>query len=382
MSTIHKASKIIRILKENGYDAYVVGGAVRDHLLKMATQDIDITTNAKPYQVAKLFKTKPTGVKYGTVTVLFGQDTFEVTTYRIDGPYQDNRHPEEVSFEATVEDDVKRRDFTINGILMDETGTVIDYVGGQEDLKAKTIKTIGDPFIRFEEDALRMMRAFYFQAKLGFQIDRQTRDAIRTLRHKLLFIANERILSEIIKILKGPYVKKAIQSMITTGVHEVLPGLKEGLIYATTLEDMPFVDVFFTLAFTLHGSVPKEWTFSNKHRHRYETASFLAKQPQPFDSYTLYTYGIELCLLANRVSYMMKLTKNYKTLIEDTYQNLPIQSDLDLKLRAPEMIELTKKKAGAWVKQLQTDMVIEVLKGRLNNEKSALEAYVLAHTKE
>ncbi len=377
-----RAMKVVQILKQNGYEAYIVGGAVRDHLLKTQLTDIDITTNAKPYQVAKHFKTKPTGIKYGTVTVLFGPDTFEVTTYRIDGVYQDSRHPEEVSFEATVEDDVKRRDFTINGMLMDEKSQIIDYVSGQEDLKSKQIRAIGDPMVRFEEDALRMMRAFYFQAKLGFQIEKKTRDAILELRHKLLEVSNERILNELIKTFKGPYLKRAIQSMVTTRVHEVLPGLKEGLLFIQNLDDMPFVDAFFTMAFTLHGEVPKAWTFSNKHRHRYETASFLAKQPQPFDPYTLYTYGLDLCLLGNRVAHLLGYSKNLKQTIEEAYKRLPIQSDLDLKLRAPEMIELTKKKAGAWVKKIQTDMVIEVLNGRLINEKSALEAYVLSHVKE
>lgn len=382
MSTINRAIKVLNVLQDNGYEAYIVGGAVRDHILGVPTTDIDITTNAKPHQVAKLFKTVPTGIKYGTVTVLYGSDSFEVTTYRIDGEYQDARHPEEVSFIATVEDDVKRRDFTINGILMNDKREIIDYVGGKEDLRNKLIKTIGEPFQRFDEDALRMMRAFYFQAKLGFQIDRNTRDAITTLRRKLNDVANERILVELIKMFKGPYLKRAIQSMVTTQVHEILPGLKEGLLFALTLDEMPYVDAFFTMAFTLHGNVPKEWTFSNKHRHRYEMGSFLATQPQPYDPYILYTYGLDLCLLGNRVSHMLGKTKNHKHQIEETFKNLPIQSDLDLKLRPNEMIQLANKKAGAWVKQIQTDMVKEVLNGRIKNEKSELEAYLLAHMKE
>lgn len=382
MSTINRAIRVINVLQENGYEGYIVGGAVRDHLLGVPTTDIDITTNAKPYQVAKLFKTVPTGIKYGTVTVLFGTDQFEVTTYRVDGEYQDARHPEEVSFIATVEDDVKRRDFTINGMLMNDKREVIDYVGGKEDLRNKLIKTIGEPFQRFDEDALRMMRAFYFQAKLGFQIDRNTRDAITSLRHKLSNVANERILVELIKMFKGPYVKRAIQSMITTQVHDVLPGLNKGLEYALTCDDMPYVDAFFTMAFTLHGSVPKEWTFSNKHRHRYEMGSFLANQPQPYDPYTLYTYGLDLCLLGNKVAHILGKAKNFKRQIEEAFKNLPIQSDLDLKLRANDMISLTNKKAGAWVKQMQTEMVKEVLNGRVKNERSELETYLLAHIKE
>jgi len=379
MSSINSAKKVIYDLKKQGYEAYIVGGAVRDHILKQPTTDIDITTNAKPHQVAKIFKTKPTGLKYGTVTVFMGDETFEVTTYRIDGEYVDNRHPEEVTFCETVEEDVKRRDFTINGILMTEKGELIDYVNGRGDLQMKIIKTIGDPVERFTEDALRMMRAFYFQSKLGFQIDKDTRDAITEMKDNLKTVAMERITNEIIKILQGGYVKKALKSMVTTEVHEVLPGLKLGIEYSEQMDEIPFVDAFFTLCFTLNGSIPQEWPFSNKHRHRYETARMLAATNQAFDPYTLYTYGIDLCLLANRVNYMLKKTPNLKNKIERDYKNLPIQSDLDLKLRATEMIALANKKAGAWVKNLQTEMVIEVLNRRLKNEKNALERYVLDH---
>lgn len=379
MSTIRGAKKVIYELKKQHYEAYIVGGAVRDHILKQPTTDIDITTNAKPHQVAKIFKTKPTGLKYGTVTVFMGDETFEVTTYRVDGQYIDSRHPEDVLFVESVEEDVKRRDFTSNGLLMTEKEEIIDYVDGRADLQLKIIKTIGNPIDRFNEDALRIMRAFYFQSKLGFQIEKETRDAITEMKDKLKDIAMERILNEMIKLLQGGHVKKALKSMITTGVHEVLPGLKEGIIYAEDMDEIPFVDAFFTLCFTLSGSVPASWPFSNKHRHRYETARMLSESNQTFDPYTLYTYGIDLCLLANRVNYMLKKTKNLTNKIELDYKNLPIQSDLDLKLRATEIIALANKKAGAWVKNLQTEMVVEVLNRRLKNEKSELERYVLEH---
>lgn len=382
MSTLNSAKKVIYELKKQGYEAYIVGGAVRDHLLKHQTTDIDITTNAKPYQVSKIFKTKPTGIKYGTVTVFMGDETFEVTTYRIDGEYLDGRHPDMVVFAETVEEDVKRRDFTINGLLMTEQNKIIDYVKGQEDIRMKLIRTIGNPEDRFNEDALRMMRAFYFQAKLGFQIDRSTRDAIAELKYKLKDIAMERILQEIIKLLKGKYAKQAIQSMVTTGVHEVLPGLKKGILHIQNMEDIPFVDAFFTLCFTLNGSIPDEWPFSNKHKHRYETASMLANTYKEYDAQILYTYGLDLCLLANKVNFMLNRSKNNKSKIEEDYKNLPIQSDLDLKLRASDMIKLANKKAGSWVKTLQTQMVQEILSNKLKNEKSVLEAYVLEHVKE
>ena len=379
MSTLKGAKRVIQDLKRQGYEAYIVGGAVRDYILRQPLTDVDITTNAKPFQVAKLFKTKPTGLKYGTVTVFMGTETYEVTTYRIDGEYVDGRHPEEVTYSESVVMDVARRDFTINGLLMTESDEIIDHVNGRKDIESKLIKTIGNPNDRFNEDALRMMRAFYFQSKLGFQIDRETREAISNLKDRLKDVSMERILAEMIKILQGKYLKMAFQSMITTGVSKVLPGLHQGIEYTLTLDELPFVDVFFTLAFTLNGHVPSEWTFSNKHRHRYEIASKLAIENKEIDAMMLYTYGIDLCLLANRVTYMLKRSKNKKVEIETLYQNLPIQSDLDLKLRATEIIKIANRKAGAWVKEIQTKMVVEVINRRLENNREALIEFVKAH---
>ena len=379
MSTLKGAKRVIQDLKRQGYEAYIVGGAVRDYILRQPLTDVDITTNAKPFQVAKLFKTKPTGLKYGTVTVFMGTETYEVTTYRIDGEYVDGRHPEEVTYSESVVMDVARRDFTINGLLMTECDEIIDHVDGRKDIESKLIKTIGNPNDRFDEDALRMMRAFYFQSKLGFQIDRETREAISNLKDRLKDVSMERILAEMIKILQGKYLKMAFQSMITTGVSKVLPGLHQGIEYTLTLDELPFVDVFFTLAFTLNGHVPSEWTFSNKHRHRYEIASKLAIENKEIDAMMLYTYGIDLCLLANRVTYMLKRSKNKKVEIETLYQNLPIQSDLDLKLRATEIIKIANRKAGAWVKEIQTKMVVEVINRRLENNREALIEFVKAH---
>jgi len=382
MGTLKGARKIIEVLKKSGYEGYIVGGAVRDHLLRIPLTDVDITTNAKPHQVAKLFTTKPTGLKYGTVTIIMHDETYEVTTYRIDGDYLDGRHPEEVTFAVTAEEDVKRRDFTINGLLMTETGEVIDYVDGQLDLRARIIRTIGNPSDRFNEDSLRIMRAFYFQAKLGFQIDKTTQIAIESYRFKLKDIAMERIMNEMLKMLKGDHVRRALQTMVHTKVHEVLPGLEKGILYIQKMEEIPFIDPFFILCFILNGSIPESWPFSNKHRHRYETAMMLANTYKTFDPYVLYTYGLDLCLLANRVSHMLGRVKNMKNKIEEDFNNLPIQSDLDLKLRATDIIRIADKKAGAWVKKLQTEMVVEVLNQRLKNEKSELEAYVLKRVKE
>lgn len=382
MSTIKTAKGVLFELKKKGYEAYIVGGAVRDYILRMPINDVDITTNAKPHQVSKIFRTIPTGIKYGTVTVKYKDEQFEVTTYRIDSEYSDDRHPDQVTFSESVIEDVKRRDFTINGLLMNDRQEIIDYVEGKQDINSKIIRTIGDPYKRFEEDALRMLRAFYFQSKLGFQIERTTRDAIESLRERLINVSMERIVNELIKTIQGPHLKKALKTMVTTRIHEVLPGMQKGIEHILTMEDMPFVDPFFTLCFALNdGVVPKAWTFSNKHRHRYQQAAELANKTTEFDAYYLYTYGLDLCLLANKVNYMLGRSRNLKDMIEESYHHLPIQSELDLKLRATEMIEITGKKAGAWLKDIQQEMVLKILKKELKNDKDVLKAYLIKHIK-
>lgn len=378
MRTLENAKMVLKILKKHGYEAYIVGGAVRDHILKMPLTDIDITTNAKPYQVGKIFNMKPTGLKYGTVTVLFRDEKFEITTYRLDGPYEDDRHPDRVTFAETVEEDVIRRDFTINGLLMDENMEIFDHVDGKKDIDAKFIRAIGDPYLRFSEDALRMLRAIYFQSKLGFQITKETRDAMFDLKDRLKNVAMERILAELIKILKGKHLKKALKTMVTTGIHEVLPGLEKGIAFIANQDEMPFVDVFFTMCFTLNrGIVPSKWKFSNKQKHRYLTAAKLANTKTKFDAVDLYTYGIDLCLLAARVNYMLKRERLIQNELLTLYDQLPIQSELDLKLKPYEMMDMLNKKAGAWLKEIQHKMVLAILNGQLENNKEDLKDFLL-----
>ena len=382
MKSLDDAQMVLKILKKNGYEGYIVGGAVRDHILNMPLSDVDITTNARPYQVAKMFQTKPTGLKYGTVTVLFRDETFEVTTYRIDGPYEDGRHPDRVEYADNVNDDVMRRDFTINGLLMDENLQIFDYVDGKKDIEARMIRAIGDPYLRFSEDALRMLRAIYFQSKLGFQITKETREAIFDLKDKLKDVAMERVLVEIVKIFKGKHLKRALKTMVTTEIYKVLPGLEKGILYCAELDEMPFVDVFFTLSFALNkGIVPSKWQFSNKQKHRYMTASKLANSKTTFNSVDLYTYGIDLCLLAARVNYMLKRAPLMQNELMSLYEKLPINSELDLKLKPHTMMAIADKKAGAWLKEMQHKMVLAILNKEIKNEEDVLKAYFIENMK-
>lgn len=193
---------ILNTLKENGYEAYIVGGCVRDSILNKEPKDWDITTKAKPEDVIKLFdKVVLTGIKHGTVTVIVGKEAYEVTTYRTDGEYEDNRHPKEVQFVSSLKEDLARRDFTINAMAYNEYEGLVDYFGGIQDLNNKIIKTVGEPKRRFNEDALRMLRAIRFSAQLNFKIEEDTLCTIKDLKNNIQNISKERIREEFNKIL-------------------------------------------------------------------------------------------------------------------------------------------------------------------------------------
>lgn len=197
---------ILDTLKKNGYEGYAVGGCVRDALLGRVPQDWDITTNAKPLQVKALFRrTIDTGLQHGTVTIMLDHIGYEVTTYRIDGEYEDGRHPKEVSFTGSLSEDLMRRDFTINAMAYNETEGLVDLFGGREDLEKGAIRCVGAPRERFTEDALRMMRAIRFSAQLDFGIEEQTMDAIRGLADTIRKISAERIQTELLKTLTSAH---------------------------------------------------------------------------------------------------------------------------------------------------------------------------------
>ena len=194
--------QIIETLEQHGYEGYAVGGCVRDSILGRIPNDWDITTSATPQQVKKLFpRTVDTGIQHGTVTVLMGKEGYEVTTYRVDGEYEDARHPKEVTFTANLEEDLRRRDFTINAMAMDESGAVTDLFGGREDLSRRVIRCVGEPETRFREDALRMLRAYRFAAQLGFSLDAQTQAAIRRCAPLCASLSRERVREEAEKTL-------------------------------------------------------------------------------------------------------------------------------------------------------------------------------------
>lgn len=201
-----KVKYIIETIENAGYEAYAVGGCIRDSILGREPNDWDITTSAKPEAVKALFRrTIDTGIAHGTVTVMLEKDGFEVTTYRIDGEYEDHRHPTEVIFTENLREDLRRRDFTINAMAYNERCGLVDIFGGMEDIERKMIRAVGCAMDRFQEDALRILRAIRFSAQLGYEIEEETSQAIRVLAPTLEKISAERIQVELVKLLTSPH---------------------------------------------------------------------------------------------------------------------------------------------------------------------------------
>ncbi len=219
-----KVHHIINTLEEAGYEAYAVGGCVRDSILGREPDDWDITTSAKPEEIKRLFpRTVDTGIKHGTVTVLLGGEGFEVTTYRIDGVYEDGRHPSEVTFTASLKEDLRRRDFTINAMAYNARSGLVDLYGGLADMENRVIRCVGNAGERFDEDALRMLRAVRFSAQLAYRIEEATGEAVKALAPNLQKISAERIQVELVKLVTSPnpdYLRTAYELGITA---QILP---------------------------------------------------------------------------------------------------------------------------------------------------------------
>lgn len=235
-----KALPILKQIEQAGFEAYFVGGSVRDWILGLPIHDIDIATSAYPEEIKQIFKkTVDTGIQHGTVMILDHGIGYEVTTFRTETGYQDYRRPDKVTFVRSLKEDLKRRDFTINALAMQSDGVIIDLFDGLKDLKAKQITAVGNPQERFHEDALRMMRAVRFESQLGFSLTPATKQAITNNAQLLSKIAIERIQVELIKLLLGQSYQNGLKTFIMTKLYQYCPGLNENEAALTKLCHLP-----------------------------------------------------------------------------------------------------------------------------------------------
>ena len=251
-------SFVLTRLKERGHHAYAVGGCIRDTLLGLSPNDWDVTTSALPEEILETFSDKhtiPTGLKHGTVTVMLNKEPIEITTFRIDGAYTDARRPTSVTFTDRVAEDLSRRDFTVNALAWNEAEGIVDCHDGIGDLERRIIRAVGVPEVRFGEDALRILRAYRFSAKLGFEIEESTRKALISEAYRLQNISRERIASEFCRLITASHATEALRMMQEDGIFPYIFGAEFALCrdILDQINTLPSDDFIYRLAFLLHG---------------------------------------------------------------------------------------------------------------------------------
>lgn len=397
-----QALPVLQRLIDHGYEAYFVGGCVRDLLLQRSINDLDIATNAFPEEVKAIFQhTVDIGIEHGTVLVLWDHDSYEITTFRTESDYQDFRHPDSVTFVRNLSEDLKRRDFTMNALAMTITGDIIDLYQGIADLNQKKIKAVGLPQERFSEDALRMLRAVRFSSQLGFFIEEQTLSAIKKQCQYLSYISVERITVEWHKLLIGEYRNLGLRYLIDTAMYQYLPGLdhaKTALSAMTLLSEEPFPDevigwvlLGYYLDKTSDDITPllKQWKLSNDLIKKIKQVLSLVLIYQDQGTWTvfdLYQASESLLRFASKtLDYLNLLSCSYDDHIKKvitTYQHLPIKKRTDLSIDGYFLQHYFNQKSGAWIGRALSFLEYHVLLNHVANEQDSLLNYLTHHQEE
>ncbi|HJV46394.1 MAG TPA: CCA tRNA nucleotidyltransferase [Bacillota bacterium] len=359
------ANEMLIILENHGFPSYKVGGCIRDQLLGLQVKDIDIATAAKPEQVMEIFpKSIPTGIQHGTLTIPYKGDLFEVTTFRIDKEYKDHRHPSGVEFVDRIEQDLSRRDFTINAMAMDRSGNIIDPYGGGKDLQNKMIRAVGDPYQRFEEDPLRVLRGIRFSSRLDFAIERQTWQAMLSTGKQLVHISKERIRDEWRKIIESD---TALQGLRLLGEPGLLPFEEWRNLFATCSKNfhnnpiLVYEKPAFRWAVLLAlGRVEKSislftlWKFPKLLIQEIQSYLDIIFAPLPSDlevKKLLAMHGLERTLEAFRIRSFIGWdgVQPDEGVLTQWDREFPIRSLKDLAIQGHDILQVMGKPPGPWL---------------------------------
>lgn len=387
------AVPVLKMLEDAGFEAYFVGGSVRDFLLKKKISDVDIATSATPEEVKKIFsKTVDIGIEHGTVLVLFQNDSYEMTTFRMESEYQDFRRPKEVSFVRSLEQDLERRDFTMNAIAMDRNGRLIDPFGGQSAIKKKMIETVGSAHERFQEDALRMMRAVRFVSQLSFEIEPKTVGALTDLAPLLKNIAVERKRAEFEKLMAGENRRQAFNLLLSTELYLYLPSLdkqKENIkrLQSIDLDGLDKNEMWSLLLYFFHlkdkqiEHFLREWRLSLKEiRDIQKVLSFLNKRfAGQWPLYELYLAGPDTILSVEKLYQALKGLKDYQSISGnlEQYDALPMKDRSEMKVTGNDLINWFNQKGGPWVKESLTKIEKAIVEGKVTNNPNKIKEWLM-----
>ena len=359
---LNSALKLLKEIDGKGFESYIVGGFVRDYLLGIESNDIDICTNATPKDIKEIFKDKCLpGDDYGSITVVIKNINYEITTFRKDIDYSDNRHPNEIKYIDSLEEDLLRRDFTINTICMDKDGYIIDHLGGKKDLDSKIIKTVGNSVDKFSEDSLRILRAIRFATILDFNLDEETYDAIKKTKELLSNLSYERKKEELDKIFTSPNFRKGIRLLIDLGLDKELkiPNLYKVLDSDVTSS----VGIWSIL------NVGDIYPFNRNELDLIDNVNRVVELDNLNPS-VLYKYGLYVNSVAGKIK-----KEDIKKITEE-YNNLIIKSRKEINITAEEIMAILNREPGEYLKEIFDDIEEEILYNRLENDKISISHYI------
>ncbi|EAE0078268.1 CCA tRNA nucleotidyltransferase [Listeria monocytogenes] len=385
-----KALPVLQKLTTAGFEAYFVGGSVRDYLLNRTISDVDIATSAFPEEVKEIFQTSyDTGIAHGTVTVRENNEFYEVTTFRTEGTYEDFRRPSEVTFIRSLEEDLKRRDFTMNAIAMDEHFALQDPFSGQLAIQNKEIKAVGKASERFHEDALRMMRAVRFLSQLDFELDKETEKALESQIELLQHTSVERITVEWLKMMKGKAAKRAIELLLKVKMETYLPGLKDEKsalsefaswdLEKRTTEESIWLGLVVAVKPNNVNAFLKAWKLPNKTIQLVNKAyQYALNMKETWLTEELYHAGKAVFSLVNELN-VIRGQENNQHKVSQAYEALPIHSKKDLAITGADLLKWSGESAGPWVKETLDKVECGVLSNEINNEKIQIKRWLGYH---
>ncbi|KQL20244.1 CCA tRNA nucleotidyltransferase [Cytobacillus solani] len=387
------AVPLLTKIEDEGFEAYFVGGSVRDLLLGRDIADIDIATSATPQEIQAIFpKTIDVGVEHGTIVVLFSGKTYEVTTFRTEAEYEDCRRPSEVQFIRSLEEDLKRRDFTMNAIAMDKRGQFIDPFHGKRAIENRVIQTVGKAEERFSEDALRMMRAVRFFSQLNFQIETTTRAALIQYAHLLKHISTERKLIEFEKLLVGKNRKHALEMLHETRLYMYLPGMapySEGLTrmckYDTTSLTIEEMWAFLIYQLRINNdeinSFLKTWKLPVKKIKKiiHLVKWLMIRLKIDWTDEALYKAGMNTIFSTERIYNLLhnqEIDSRIDRLLEQ-YETLPIKQRSELNVTGNDLLDWFQKKQGPWIREKIEMVEKAVIHRKVSNHNQSIREWLI-----
>ena len=354
--------KLLKKIEENGYRAYIVGGYVRDYLLNIDSIDVDVCTNATPKQLMEIFEDAIPNEEYGSIKLTYKKVNFEITTFRKEKKYIDNRKPIEIEYIDSLSEDLKRRDITINTICMDSEKNIIDLMGGIKDIKSKLIRVVGDVNKKLEEDALRILRCVRFATKLKFRIDYKTKNAIKKNAYLLKNLSYQRKKEELDKIFSNPNLKYGINLIKKLGLDNYLElhNIKKLRLVDDILGIWAQLDVLDIYPFT-----------KNEEEQIIKINKLSNSKDNLNDPYTIYKYGGYI------VSVVAKIRRMNVDRICSIYDNLTIYNRNEIDIDGEDIIKKLNKEAGPWVSEIIKDVEKQIVYKKLENEKETILEYII-----